>query len=130
VCHVATALTALILNASGCFVFKQSPSGPPRTLTAPRGRIALNVTSHYYLDVVIYALHDGVSTRVGTVTGSSSAVFYLPERLLGQGREIQLLGDPIGSTDFARTEIIIVLVGQYIQWTLAADLRQSSVGVF
>src|SRR5207244_1914685 len=70
----------------------------------PEGEIALNVTNHNYLDVVIYVVHDGVQTRVGMVTGSSSTVFFLPPRLVGQAREIQLLGDPIGSTDYARTD--------------------------
>jgi len=32
-----------------------------------RREIALNVTNHIYLDVVIYVVHDGQQTRVGTV---------------------------------------------------------------
>ena len=72
----------------------------------------------------------GIQTRVGTVTGSSSTVFFLPTRLLGQGREIQLYGDAIGNDSYARTEIIVVQRGQYIEWTLETDLRRSSVGVF
>ena len=78
----------------------------------------------------MYVLHDGQQTRVGMVTGSSSSLFYLPVRLLGQGRELQLLGDAIGSRDYAETEILIVQPGQYIEWTLETDLRRSSVGVF
>ena len=96
----------------------------------PAGEFVLNVTNHNYLDVVIYILHDGQETRVGTVTGSSSQLFYLPDRLLGQGREIQLLGDAIGSEAYARTQTIIVQRGQYIEWTLETDLRRSSVGVY
>jgi hypothetical protein len=64
------------------------------------------------------------------VTGSSSAVFFLPVRLLGQGREIELYGDAIGNDAYARTERLIVQRGQYIEWTLETDLRRSSVGVF
>jgi len=75
-------------------------------------------------------LHDGVQTRVGMVTGSSSTVIFLPARLLGQGREIQLFGDAIGNDTYARTDILVVHTGQYIEWTLETDLRRSSVGVF
>src|SRR6266511_331181 len=88
-----------------------------------QGEIALRVSNHNFLDVTIYVVHDGQRTRVGTVTGSSSQVFFLPFRLLGQGREIQLLGDPIGSTQLARTERLVVQPGQYIDWTLETELR-------
>jgi len=80
--------------------------------------------------VVIYVLHDGLHTRVGTVTGSSATVLFLPMRLLGHGREIELYGDAIGNEAYARTDILVVQPGQYIEWTLESDLRRSSVGVY
>jgi hypothetical protein len=124
---VGVALAALLLT-SACW-HRHTPSSP-RSAGAPEGEIALRVTNHNYLDVTVYVLHDGQRTRVGTVTGSSTQLFLLPMRLLGQGREIQLLGDPIGSPAFARTETLIVQPGQYIDWTLETDLRRSSVGVY
>jgi hypothetical protein len=124
-------LAALLVAAPACFVFNRG-SGPATSpaLEAPEGEVALSVTNHNYLDVVVYVLHDGLPTRVGTVTGSSSTVFFLPARLLGQAREIQLYGDAIGSDAYARTDILVVQPGQYIEWTLETDLRRSSVGVF
>src|SRR5713101_5605348 len=77
---------------AGCFIFGRSKPAPESPVNAPEGEIALNVVNHNYLDVVIYVLHHGVRTRVGSVTGSTSTVFLLPARLLGQGREIQLRG--------------------------------------
>jgi hypothetical protein len=125
------ALAALLLAAPSCFVFNRgNKAAAAPAFGAPDGEIALTVTNHNYLDVVVYVLHDGVQTRVGTVTGSSSAVFFLPVRLLGLGREIQLYGDAIGNDSFARTDRLIVQRGQYIEWTLETDLRRSSVGVF
>jgi len=131
--RLRTALAFLILAAPACFVFNRANKADARATPAfdvPEGEIALSVTNHNYLDVVIYVLHDGVQTRVGTATGSSSTVFYMPARLLGQGREIRLLGDAIGNDEYARTEILVVQPGQYIEWTLETDLRRSSVGVF
>ena len=125
-------LAVLLVAAPACFIFNrenQVAAASP-AINVPEGEIALSVTNHNYLDVVIYVLHDGVQTRVGMVTGSSSTVFFLPGRLLGQGREIQLYGDAIGSDAFARTDILVVQRGQYIEWTLETDLRRSSVGVF
>ena len=129
--RLGPALAALLLATPACFLFNRG-SKPAASLAsdAPEGEIALSVTNHNYLDVVVYVLHDGLQTRVGTVTGSSSTVFFLPARLLGQGREIRLLGDAIGNDAYASTDILIVQRGQYIEWTLETDLRRSSVGVF
>jgi hypothetical protein len=129
--RLRAALAALLLAAPACFVFNRGSKAPASpAIDVPEGEIALSVTNHNYLDVVIYVLHDGVQTRVGTVTGSSSAVFFLPVRLLGVAREIRLLGDAIGNDAYASTEILVVQRGQYIEWTLETDLRRSSVGVF
>ena len=114
------------LLAAGCFLSQHGKS----TSAAPAGEIALSVTNHNFLDVVIYIRHDGQDTRIGTVTGSSTQLFSVPARLLGQGREIQLLGHAIGSSVPAQTETIVVQPGQYIEWTLETDLRRSSVAVY
>jgi len=128
---LATALVGLLVVANGCFLFNHGNKDEESTVVeGPEGEIALNVTNHNYLDVVVYVIHDGVRTRIGTVTGSSSTVFFLPGRLLGQGREIQLYGDAIGNDTYARTDILVVQRGQYIEWTLETDLQRSSVGVF
>jgi hypothetical protein len=133
----AAAPALLAVVTAGCFIFGRGQPASQPAASVPEGEIALNVINHNYLDVVIYVLHHGVRTRVGSVTGSTSAVFLLPGRLLGQGREIQLRGYPIGSKDtafggqnYAFTEILVVQQGQYIEWTLETDLRRSSVAVY
>lgn len=125
---VGTALAALLVLTSACWRHRKPADTAARDV--PSGEVALHVTNHNYLDVAVYIVHDGQRTRVGTVTGSSTQVFFFPTRLLGQGGEIELLGDPIGSSQVARTERLIVQPGQYIAWTLETDLRRSSVGVY
>ncbi len=125
------ALAALLLAAPACFLFNRgNKAAASPAYDAPEGEIALTVTNHNYLDVVVYVLHDGLQTRVGTVTGSSSALLFLRVRLLGMGHELQLYGRAIGSDAVARTQTLIIQPGQYIEWTLETDLRRSSVGVF
>src|SRR2546423_8863878 len=124
----AAVLTALLVVASACFVFHRGKTDPRPAFDAPEGEIALNVTNHNYLDMVIYVLHDGQRTRVGMVTGSSSSLLFVPLRLLGMGHELQLYGRAIGSDAFARTETLIIQTGQYIEWTLETELRRPSVG--
>ena len=128
--RLRAALAALLVGASACFIFNRGTADPRPAVEAPAGEIALNVTNHNYLDVVVYVLHDGQQTRVGTVTGSSTALLFVPIRLLGIGHELQLQGRAIGSDAFARTQTLIIQPGQYIEWTLETDLRRSSVGVF
>jgi hypothetical protein len=50
--------------------------------------------------------------------------------MLGQSHELTLIGEAIGSSDVARTEMLVIQPGQYIDWTLETNLRRSSVGVF
>jgi hypothetical protein len=131
--RLATGLwLGLILAAPACFVFNRghNPDDQSAIADVPEGDLALNVTNHNYLDVVVYVLHDGQRTRVGTVSASSSTVFFFPTRLLGQGREIRLYGAAIGNDDYAITDVLVVQRGQYIEWTLETDLRRSSVGVY
>jgi hypothetical protein len=121
---------AALSLAAACFL-PHKKAGPSQAAPpVPHTEFALRVTNHNYLDVVIYVLHHGQHTRVGTVTGSSSELFLLPARLLVQGGGIQLYGDPIGSDDYAITETLIVEPGEYVEWTLETDLKRSSVAVF
>ena len=130
--RLQTALVFVLLAAPACFVFNRGNKSVDQSAAndVPESEIALNVTNHNFLDVVVYVLHDGQRTRVGTASGSSSSLFFLPPRLIGQGREIRLYGDAIGNDDYAVTDILVVQRGQYIEWTLETDLRRSSVGVF
>jgi len=122
-------LLTLALASQGCWWRHGRPAEESRQQEGPTD-VTLYVTNHNYLDVIVYVIHDGQRTRIGTVTGSSSQSFTLPGRLIGQAHELQLFGDPIGSEDFALTELLVVHAGQSIEWTLETDLRRSSVGVY
>ncbi len=123
------ALALLLLVGPACFIFGRKPGGRP-AVDLREGEVALRVANHTNLDVVVYLVHDGVRTRVGTVTAASSTAFLLPVRALGRGREIRLFGDPIGGRDHAETESIVIQPGQRIEWTLEPELRRSTVAVY
>jgi hypothetical protein len=122
-------LLTLAIAPQGCW-WRRGHSPAESQEQAAETDVTLYVTNHNYLDVIVYVIHDGQRTRIGTVTGSSAETFTLPARLIGQAHELQLFGDPIGSEDFALTERLLVHSGQAIEWTLESDLRRSSVGVF
>ncbi len=120
ICAVVLALNV----TSACFWQHRSSQETP-----PVSEVALSVTNHYKLDVVVYVVHDGQRTRVGTVTASSIQTFILPPWQIGQGREVQLVGHPIGGVEVAETELLVVQPGQRIEWTLESNLSRSSVAV-
>ncbi len=112
----------------GCFFGKKAPEP---TAAAPwSGEVPLQVINHHWLDVTIYVIHDGQRTRLGVAGGSAETRFALPARLLGVGGDIQLYGDPIGSSERAVTEVIVVQPGQFIEWLLESGLERSTVGVY
>ena len=90
----------------------------------------LTVENNNWLDVVVFVLHDGELTRVGTVTAASSGNFFLPSWMIGQSRNVRLLGDPIGSSESVRTETIHIQPGQFIEWRLESQLARSTVAVY
>jgi hypothetical protein len=92
--------------------------------------IPLTVENNNWLDIVIFVYHDGELSRVGTVTAASSSNFFLPSWMLGESRNIRLLGDPIGSDASARTETIHIQPGQFIEWRLESQLARSTVAVY
>src|SRR2546421_673204 len=105
-------------------------AGRHHSQSEPTPDIPLKVTNHNWLDVTIYVLHDGQRTRVGSVTGSSTQQFTLPGRLLGQSHLLALLGEAIGSSNYARTEVLNIQAGEYLQLTAGTEFPRSSVGVY
>jgi len=96
----------------------------------PYAPTPLTVENNHWLDIVIFVYHDGELSRVGTVTAASSTNFFLPSWMIGQSRNIRLLGDPIGSEASARTETIHIQPGQFIEWRLESQLARSTVAVY
>lgn len=121
---------ALVLLLSVSCWFSNKKPTTPSGVSVSQTEIVIRVKNHNFQDVVVYALVHDVRTRVGTVTGSSTAVFLMSTRLLGQGGEFQLLGDAIGSDEYAITERLIVQPGEYIDWTLESTLSRSTVSVY
>jgi hypothetical protein len=127
VLNLCTAFS-LVLSAGGCFFGSKAPDTAPDADWS--GDVPLHVNNHHWLDVTVYVIHDGQRTRLGVAGGTAETQMVLPSLLLGVGRDIQLYGDPIGSSEQAITEVIIVQPGQFIEWSLEWGLERSSVGVY
>ena len=122
----AVLLSALALSACSCILGKKDPLAD-----APwSGDIPILIINHHWLDVTIFVIHDGQRTRLGVAAGTAQTQMMLPSRLLGVGRNIQLYGDAIGSSERAITEVIVVQPGQFVEWLLESSLDRSTVGVY
>jgi hypothetical protein len=121
------AVAAIVAAASlaGCSSKRGAAAAP-----APVENIRLEIDNHHYLDVTVYAVHDGQLTRLGVAGGSAHTEMMLPARLLGAGRELRLYGDPVGSSDRAVSEVIVVQPGQYVEWQLEPGLDRSTISVY
>jgi hypothetical protein len=120
--------SALVAGSAGCGGGRHEPesaAAPDRN--APT---ALSVTNNNWLDAIVFVYHDGEAARVGTVTATSSANFFLAPWILGPTRTIRLVAHPIGSPSSIGTELIHVQPGQFIEWRLENELALSSVAVY
>ena len=92
--------------------------------------MVLTVHNNYRADVTIYVIGEGQPVRVGIATAAATTSFDVAARLLGQGRQLRLRADPIGSRTVHTSEMIHAGSGQRVAWTLETDLSRSSVAVY
>ena len=94
---------------------------------APATAIGLSVTNQNFLDMDVYAVSDGLATRLGTVNGNNSRVFTLNPSLAV--RDLRIVATPIGGNGQASTGEVIVSPGQTIEFRIGSTLRNSSVSI-
>jgi hypothetical protein len=114
-----------VLVLSGCGGRARSPfraGGGDET-------IRVEVRNDNFLDVTVYVLPDGVSHRIGDVTGSSSATLDVPARLILAATSVRLLVNPIGSPQTYLSEEILVTPGDLIRLHVASRIQMSSWSV-
>ena len=118
-------LLAVVLLLAGCAAKheadeRQIPSEPT----------SLKVENHNWLDVVIYVVHDGQRSRLGSATAAKSTDFMIRPSELGQLGSIQLIADPVGSSGAIASPTVVVKSGMRLVWTLQTDLSRSSLAVY
>ena len=87
----------------------------------------LSVTDNNFQDVDVFAVMDGVSTRLGSVTGAGgSRMFVLNPSYLATGR-LTIVATPIGGGGRASTGTIMVNRGDEVDFTVQPTLSASTV---
>lgn len=121
--HLVTALLVALAGAAAC-----RSASPYDVGDAQPGNITLVVRNNNFNDVDVYAVSSGLATRLGTVTGNSSATFSL-NPTLASPTDFRIVATPIGGNGRASTGPINVSAGQTIEFTVGPVLSQSTVSV-
>lgn len=117
-----TATMILISTASGCASASTARAGTSEPVT-------LEVTNNNSLDVDVYVMADGFTTRLGTVTTAQSRTFRLPDTATS-ALSVRLIADPIGSLGgYFSDPVTGIGPGVTISLTVGADLGMSHFSV-
>ena len=91
---------------------------------APASSIGLVVKNQNFYDMDVYAVSQGLATRVGTVTGNSSRTFTLHPSM---SQDLRIVATPIGGNGRASSGNVQAGAGQTIEFTIGSTLSHSSV---
>ncbi len=114
----------LSVTTANCSRGKKSESAP-----TPSGPVSLRVENHNWVNVVVYVLHGGQRTRLGMAVGSKTTELTIPYWVVGQASTIQLLGDPVGSSESVVSSSVTVRPWMRLDWTLETDLSRSALSI-
>ncbi len=106
---------ALLLLAAGCTPSRQ-PGG-----VAPGGQGAtLRVENQAWMDMTIFVVEtgSGARRRLGMVGATSGTNLRIPESVVGLGRSLRFVADPIGNQQTASSFEMYVRPGQRVTITI------------
>jgi len=117
---VAVASLLLSTVGTGCNHggFSNAPAGT-------QGTVGLVVQNQNFYDMDVYVVSEGLATRIGDVTGNSTARFTLDPSFF-PSNELRVIATPVGGNGRASSGALNVAPGQTISFTIAPVLRQSS----
>ena len=126
----AAAAAALMVSALACSTPRQNlAEDEPAPAQSGRQGFSLVINNRHYLDVNIFMHHDGQTTRVETVTGSSSAALMVPGWMLGKGSVIRLSAEPVGDVARYVTDNLVIQPGQIVELDVENAIGRSSYRV-
>jgi hypothetical protein len=116
----------MALTVLGC----RKRDAETRPAPDPNTPVPVQIENHFMGDVTIYLVRGSLRQRLGMVTALGSAEYSFPWRWLSQSGGSRLLAYPIAGARAQLSEPLILQPGQWIKWTLEADLDRSSMAVY
>src|SRR5689334_6632075 len=121
--RVVIASLLLSLATVGCH-----RGGFANTAEGTHGAVGLVVQNQNFYDMDLYVVCEGLATRVGDVTGNSTARFTLDPSFFPTN-ELRVIATPVGGNGRATSGPLNVAPGQTINFTIASVLRQSTATI-
>lgn len=121
---VATGLSLTACATGG------APAAGKRSLAPERATATVAVENRNWQDVRVFALVGGVRHRLGTVNTMQTQRFPIPRHLTAQGRDVQVLVDPVGGGGSFLSPRVQVYAGQEVNLSVQNHLPISSIAVF
>jgi hypothetical protein len=127
-------LATLMAAAFGCarrVPVGSTPADAEPAATSPLPEfVYVSVENRHSSDVVVTLVRNGQSSRLGLVSGSSSATLRFPGTYIASSASLQLAARAIGGSGSYQTGQFNVQPGQSIMLTLESQLPRSSFAVF
>jgi hypothetical protein len=89
-------------------------TGTGKNSPEPRAVATVRVENQAWLDMNVFVVEEGGSSRrrLGMVTGNTTSTFRLPAAVVGTGRQVRFLVDPVGSSSGAASWGMYVRPGE------------------
>jgi hypothetical protein len=136
----ATAIAGLVAGALlGCAAHRRAPAPPPTTSpdqlisadsAQPVEQLVLEIENHNWSDIVVFVVHDGLTSRLTQVTAGRSVSVPLLPRHVGAMGTLRLAVHPIGGSSDYTSESVSLRTGSTIRLTVESSVGRSSVAVW
>lgn len=110
-------LFAAALGTAGCV-------GTGKNAPAPQAFASVTVNNRAFIDVDVFALNGSTRARLGNVTAGGTGTFRLPAAVVGAGRDLRFMVDPVGSTRQGVSFNIYVRPGERVTLTVPPSIAQ------
>lgn len=130
----ALALGVVASTLAGCATHR-APSSTPSAVSSADSvtsidSLVLEVENHNWSDIVVYVLHDGLTSRLAQVTAGRSISVPLKARHVGAMGTLRLAVHPIGGSSDYTSESLSLRTGNTIRLTVESKVAHSSVAVW
>ncbi|HJR62344.1 MAG TPA: hypothetical protein VJ803_01485 [Gemmatimonadaceae bacterium] len=105
-------MVLLLMILAGCSMARQGNQ-------EPQEETSLRVENRGWSEMTIYVLTSTERSRLGTVSGNSTRVFTIPERLLFGATPLRFFADPLGGAREPSTRQITVTPGDQVTWIIS-----------
>ena len=111
-------LPKLLLGLAAVAVMAACGAARSRPVDASESA-TIAVDNRAFSDMTVYVAETvGSRRRLGLATGVSTTVFTIPSTVVGNGRELSFIVDPVGSSRTAISNTLFVQPGQRVTLTI------------